>query len=294
MLSSNLLSTVLLVSAVVIRNTECRPVPGGSSSNSAPHDKSLAGVLGRSKSMSSTAKAAYHGPIRPETDKEAIAIIDAKHDDHSELLPISSQLHPLTQILCSAIAVAVTHLRNTGLYRTVHTIISGVENKEAAHGSLFDHQSQIAKARWEKSHGPYQQSELKVFNGGENPLGHPLPHEVHFQGKNRPIKHSFQDLHNQIHQGTKQVDVFHLGPMKDKDIDTVFHQVKKTGAKVGLSHSTVGYNSLQSSEIISKQSKGMVEKAHLEGYHLKPHNKDAKTILMQTITTFGDSKGGTN
>lgn len=187
-------------------------------------------------------------------------------------------------------SVAVTHLRNVGHYRTVNAIVSGVENKEAAHGSIKDYHDQMTSARWINGHESFSQSRLKVFKGGENPLKHPVPHEAHFPGTPRPIQHSFEDLHKHIHPDTKQIDVFHLAPMKDQDMNTLFHGIKKTGRKVGIFHTTVGYNNLQGPE---SKSTGNDEKRHLENLHKKPHNKDATTILMQTKTTFGDSKGGT-
>jgi hypothetical protein len=107
-------------------------------------------------------------------------------------------------------AVAITHLRRLGRYSKVNAIVSGVNDKAAAHGSIKDYHSQMTKARWEKEHGPFHEAELKVFAGGENPMQKPAPHEKLFPGQPEPIKHHMSELHKHFHPETKEVDVFHL------------------------------------------------------------------------------------
>lgn len=82
MRSTTILSTVLLASAITIKDIDCLPV-GSTVSRLGPqakHAVKLAtGANGRSMSSSSSS---YHGPIMPSTNKEAVALVDAKEGHH--------------------------------------------------------------------------------------------------------------------------------------------------------------------------------------------------------------------
>jgi hypothetical protein len=178
--------TVLLVSAV--HDIVSLPASTTLKEATPPHHYIKDGKLGRSKSMSSASSTLYRGPVRPSTTHEAIAIIDSKHDDQ----------------------IALTHLRRIGRYSKVKAIISGVENKQGAHGSTHEYGKEMTKARW--LHGadePFMESRLQVFEGGDNPLEKAAPHERIF-GKPRHIKHQLGDLSKHLHPSTTHVDVFHL------------------------------------------------------------------------------------
>jgi hypothetical protein len=88
--SSSLYYTVLLAGTVV-QDIDCLPLPH-QLSRFAPHAKNAPAVASHVKNALAVgagaghgrAMSSYHGPIVPPVNREAVAIIDAKNDDHSE------------------------------------------------------------------------------------------------------------------------------------------------------------------------------------------------------------------